>query len=341
MKSQRVLVIMHLDLVPPTDAKLTNESERLKKPWTTEYDVITQLKKSSHQVETLGVYSDLTVIRKAIDTFKPHIIFNLLEEFDGESIFDQNVVSYLELLRVPYTGCNPRGLILARDKALTKKLLSYHRIKTPKFSAYPKNKRFKPAKHLSYPLIVKCLSEEASLGIGKVSIVHNEDKLKERLDYIHKKLAVDAIAEEFIKGREFFVGILGNFRLEALPVWELRFESVDKPENELYSRQAKWNENYRKRRGIKSVRADLSKDLELKIQKVAKKTYRALELNGYARIDLRVDENDNVFVIEANPNPNVAFDDEFAESSSYKKNYHYGELLDKILRLGLNWFDGS
>ena len=339
MKNQRVLVLIHTDLVPPADLILKDE-DRLKTPWTTEYDVISHLKKSGHQVAIVGVYSDLTVIRKNIEEFKPHIVFNLLEEFDGESLFDQNVVSYLELMRIPYTGCNPRGLILARDKALTKKILSYHRLKSPKFAAFPKNKRFKAPKNLTYPLIVKCLSEEASLGIGKVSIVHSEEKLKERLTYIHEKFTVDAIAEEFIKGREFFVGVLGNYRLEVLPVWELRFDNVEKPENELYSRQAKWNEAYRKRRGIKSGHAKLDEALEKRIKEMAKKTYRALGLNGYARIDMRVNDQGEVYVIEANPNPNIAKDDEFAESSYLHKKYKYQALLDRLLKLGMNWFDG-
>jgi D-alanine-D-alanine ligase len=332
---------MHSDLVPPENAKLENDKERLQTPWTTEYDVLKSLKKAGHQVETIGVYSDLKVIRTAIEDFRPNIIFNLLEEFDGDSVFDQNVVSYLELMKVPYTGSNPRGLILARDKGLTKKILTYHRIKTPKFMSFPKNKRYKTPKELTYPLIVKCLSEEASLGISKVSIVNSEDKLKERINYIHTKFEVDAIAEEFIKGREFFVGVMGNYRLETLPVWELKFNKVENAGNELYSRQAKWNEAYRKRRGIESSKADLTPELEKRIQTIAKKTYKALSLNGYARIDMRMDEQENIFIIEANPNPNIAMDDEFAESSYVNKKYTYPKLLNKILRLGRNWFDGK
>ena len=137
MKSKRILVLMHKELVPPEDAILKNE-DRLTTAWTTEYDVIQCLKKMGHTVLPLGVYSDLLKIRNAVDEFKPHIIFNLLEEFDGESVFDSHVVSYLELLRIPYTGCNPRGLMISRDKALAKKILSFHRIKSPKFFVFPK-----------------------------------------------------------------------------------------------------------------------------------------------------------------------------------------------------------
>lgn len=337
MKRKRILVLMHRDLVPAEGAKL-KEEDRLETPWTTEYDVITTLKKMKHDVLALGVYSDLMVIRKTIEEFKPHIIYNLLEEFDGESLFDSHVVSYLELLRIPYTGCNPRGLMMARDKALAKKILSFHRIKSPKFFVLPKNKSYsRLPKYLKFPLIVKCLSEEASLGLSKASIVHNEEKLKERIKYIHTKIGVDAIVEEFVPGREFYVGVLGNYRMEVLPVWEVFYNKADKPEAEFYSRAAKWNEKYRQRKGIESGKAKISPELEKKIQDVAKKTYKALELNGYARIDVRMDENENVYVIEANPNPNIAWDDEFAESAAYKRSWKYSEILQKIITLGLSW----
>jgi len=340
VKKKRILVLMHRDLVPPPEAKL-KEEERLTTPWTTEYDIMINLKKMGHDVQALGVYSDLTKIRNAIDEFKPHLVFNLLEEFDGESLFDSHVVSYLELLRIPYTGCNPRGLMIARDKALAKKILSYHRLKSPKFAVYPRNKPFKSIpKNLSFPLIVKCLSEEASLGLSKASVVQNEEKLKERIDYIHQKIGVDAIIEEFVSGREFYVGIMGNYRLEMLPVWEVFYKKADKPEAEFYSRSAKWNEKYRQRKGIESGKAEITPELEKKIQDIARKTYKALELNGYARIDVRMDDKENIFIIEANPNPNIAWDDEFAESAAFKKSkkpLKYSEVLHKILNLGLSW----
>jgi len=181
------------------------------------------------------------------------------------------------------------------------------------------------------------LSEEASLGLSKASVVHNEEKLKERIGYIHKKIGVDAIVEEFVPGREFYVGVIGNYRLELLPVWEVFYNKAENPEKEFYSRSAKWNEKYRQRKGIESGKAKLSKDLELKIQSVAKKTYKALGLNGYARIDVRMDEDENVYVIEANPNPNIAWDDEFAESAEHRKSWKYSEVLQKIISLGISW----
>ncbi|GAB4408695.1 MAG: D-alanine--D-alanine ligase [Bacteriovoracaceae bacterium] len=333
MKISRVLVLVHRDLVPPENTN-PKDVDRETTEWLTEFDVIYALKKTGHEVKVLGVYSDLIIIKNAIDEFKPHIVFNLLEEFDGEVLFDQNVVSYLELLRVPYTGCNPRGLMLCRDKALSKKIVMYHRIKSPRFYLGPKSRRVKRPKHLEFPLIVKCNTEEASLAISQASIVHNEEKLNERLDFINSKIGVDAIIEEFIEGRELYVGILGNYRLQALPVWEIVYDNADKPEKEIYSRNAKWNKRYRERKGVGTKKAELSKEDEFKIQEQCKRIYRALGLNGYARIDLRISQDGTVYFLEANPNPNIAYDDEFALSAAHI-NISYNDLLDRILNLGL------
>lgn len=341
-KKYRVLVLIHTDLVPPDEAIQGAELKKLDReahPWATEYDVIRALHGLKHDVKTLGVYSDLKVIRETVEEFKPHIVFNLLEEFDGETLFDSHVVAYLELLRLPYTGCNPRGLMLARDKSLSKKVLSYHRIATPKFLLYPKSKKpekIKLPKNITFPLIVKCLTEEASLGLAQASIVHNEEKLIERVKHIHQKFSVDVIVEEFVEGREFYVGVMGNHRLQPLPVWELLFSKADNPEKELYSRQAKWNQKYRLRKGIKTQKAKLTESEEKAVQQLAKKTYKALGLNGYARIDLRMDANGKIFVIEANPNPNIAKDDEFAMSSKHT-GQKYKATIQKILQLAKSW----
>lgn len=326
---------MHKDLVPPDDVD-PKKLDPFTTTYLTEADVIYTLKSLGHEVKAIGIISDLVPLKEAIEVFKPHIVFNLLEEFDGEAVFDQNVVSYLELLRVPYTGNNPRGLIFARDKALTKKILTYHRIKTPKFHVFPKNKKTKRPSQLNFPLIVKCLDEEASLGISQASVVHNDEKLQERVTFINKKWGVDAIAEQFVEGREFYVGVIGNYQLKVLPVWELEFNKSEEPGKELYSQRAKFNENYRKKKGITTKKAKIEPELEKKIVEVCKRTYKVLNLNGYARIDLRVDAKNRIYVIEANPNPDIASEDEFASSADYI-NLKYPELLEKILSLGIAW----
>lgn len=331
----KVLLLVHPSLIPPENVKKADIDPEFTE-WITEYDVLTTLRNNGHDVEILGIDENLGPIRTKIYEFKPDIVFNLLEEFQGEAIFDQNVVSYLELLGMPYTGSNPKGLIIGRDKALSKKILSFHKIHTPKFQVFPKNIPRRKVTIQSYPLIVKCLTEEASLGISQASIVHNEEKLKERVKFIHEKYRTDAIAEQFIEGREFFVGVLGNYALEALPVWELKFEQVENPEKEFYSSNAKFNDEYRKRKGISTGKANISDELELEMQKVAKKTYRTLGLSGYARMDMRVDSHGKIYILEVNPNPDISEADDFAQSAK-KHGYSYGELLDKLIKLGYKW----
>lgn len=335
-KKLRIIVLLHSSLIPPEES-YKDKIEREKVPWVTEYDVIKNLRQMGHDVLPLGVYENLSVIREAVTEFEPHIVYNLLEEFDGESVYDQNVVSYLELLKLPYTGCNPRGLILARDKALAKKILSYHKIKSPKFAVFPRNKSKKKPSQLKFPLIVKCLFEEASYGIARASIVNSDEQLYERVKYINQKLKVDAIAEEFIAGREMYVGVYGNYQIETLPVWELLFEEAINPGKEIYSSQAKFNKEYRKRKGIRTKKAKLDEATEKRIQKIAKKTYRSLNLNGYARIDIRMDESGEIYVLEANPNPDIAKDDEFALSAKHQ-GMSYHSILAKILSLSFSWF---
>ncbi len=321
--------------MPPEGVKLTR-AQREKCQFKTEYDVVTTLRKSGHEVICLGVYDELAVLKKCLEEFKPNLVFNLLEEFNGNTLFDSHVVSFLELMKIPYTGSNPRGLMLARDKALAKKIMSYHRLKTPKFWVYPKNKKPKLKKSMEFPLIVKCLWEEASYGIAKGSVVSTEAKLLERIKYIHETLDTDALVEQFVEGRELYVGIYGNDRPSALPVWELQFKNVQEPEKEIYSANAKFNEDYRKRKGITTGLAKLTEEEATRIQNICKRTYKCLGLSGYARIDLRYTDQQEVMILEANPNPDISFDDEFALSAE-AAGKSYTDLLEKIMTLGLSW----
>lgn len=336
MKKLKVLILIHPNFMPPDKIGTSIKSSLEFKPWITEHCISTIIKKMNHEVLILGVQSDLLKIRNSINEFQPNIVFNLLEEFHHEAVFDQNVVSYLELLKIPYTGCNPRGLMLSRDKGLSKKILFYHRIPIPKFFVFPKNKKKKISKNLEYPLIVKCLNEEASLGLSKASVVYNEEKLTKRIKYIHESFQADAIAEEFIEGEEYYVGVIGNYRIKALPVRKLIFSKAKTPSKEFYSSRAKFNIEYRKKHGISTQAADLSKELENKIQTYAKRVYKVLGLNGYARVDFRVSSQGKAYVLEVNPNPDISKYDDFALSAE-KDGISYKNLIQKILNLGQNW----
>ncbi len=331
----RVLALVHRHLIPPDI--LPEGTDLVSAPWRTEYDVISTLRGLGHDVQPLGVHDDLGDIRRASTEWKPHIAFNLLEGFDDVTIFDQNVVSHLELLKLSYTGCNPRGLLLARDKSLSKKLLAYHRIAVPEFEVFRIGRPIRRPKRLAFPLIVKSLTQEASIGISQASVVDTDEKLKERVEFIHASIGTAAIVERYIEGRELYVGILGNQALQALPVWELFFTNMPADAKRIATDRVKWSVKYQKKYGIESGPArDLPEAIADRIQHVCKRAYRALELSGYARIDLRLDEAGNVWLLEANPNPQIAKGEDFAASAE-KVGIAYDSLLQRILNLGLRW----
>lgn len=334
-KKMRVLVLVHEDLVPPES--LDGYSEKEIQEWKSEYDVVSTLKEMGHEVRPLGVWDDLGKIRKEVAEWQPHIAFNLLEEFHGVSIYDQHLVSYLELLRQPYTGCNPRGLMLAHDKALSKQILSYHRIPTPKFAVYPLKRAVKPTKRLNYPLVVKSVSEEASLGISQASIVTNDEKLKDRVQFVHDHVQSDALVEEYIEGRELYVGIVGNSRLQTFPIWELEFKKADDRVPLIATAKVKWDYEYQQKLGVETNAAkDLPDSVANAIIRQCIRTYRALFLTGYARIDLRLAADGKAYVLEANPNPNLSYGEDFAESGEVA-GLSYESLLHRIMTLGRSY----
>ena len=333
MKRHRILVLMHPEMVPPDTLRgFTQDEINL---WKTEYDVVTTLKDLGHEVVPVGVQDELLPVGQAVRDLKPHVVFNLLEEFHGKATYDQHVVSYLELLRMPYTGCNPRGLVLARGKALSKKLLAYHRIRVPAFAVYPIGRKVRRSTRLAFPLIVKSLIEHASLGIARASVVDSDDKLAERVAFVHEHIGTDAIAEQYIEGRELYVGVLGNERLQVLPTWELTFEGIPDDAPRIATAKVKHDPAYQARRGIFQGPAEnIPAALEMHITRVCKRIYRILELSGYARIDFRLTEAGELYFLEANPNPEIAQSEEFASAADYA-GIEYPELLQKIVNLGM------
>jgi D-alanine-D-alanine ligase len=291
-------------------------------------------------VHELGVKDDLAGIRQANDEFKPHIAFNLLEAFHEIGTFDQNVVSYLELIRLPYTGCNPRGMLLARDKALSKKLLHYHRIPVPDFAVIRRGHKPRLPKRMGFPLIVKSLTQEASIGISQASVVDDESKLGERVQFIHDSIGTDAIVETYVDGRELYCGIIGNDRLQVFPVFEMFFENMPKAQHRIATERVKWNAKYQDKMGIMTGSPeDLDDAVMARIQHISRRTYKVLELSGYARIDLRLDADGRVHVLEANPNPQIARGEDFARSAEVA-DLTYPKLLQRILQIGLQWEPG-
>jgi D-alanine-D-alanine ligase len=333
MKRLRVLVMMDESLVPPASVEGMSAAEIA--PFKTEYDVLTTLSAMGHEVRHVGVKTDLDVLASAIREFRPQVCFNLVEDFDGIPSRDQHVVSYLELIDQPYTGSNPRGLTLARDKALSKKVLSYHDINVPLFAEFPIGRPVRPPQSLPFPLLVKSLSEEGSVGIAQASVVYDSEQLIERIAFLHQKHNTDAIAEQYIEGRELYLSVLGNRKLQTFPVWELCLENLPPDAARIATAKVKWDEAYRDRHGIVSRAATgLSKSVEDRIVELGKEIYRTLDMSGYARIDLRLTPDDQIYLLEANPNPQIARGEDFADSAA-AAGLDYESLLQKILGLGL------
>jgi D-alanine-D-alanine ligase len=330
----RILVLLSQELMPPDS--IPEGVEKEKQPWRTEYDVISTLKAMDHDVYPVGLRSDLAVISNAREEHKPQIAFNLLEDFEGQALYDQHVVSYLELLKQPYTGCNPRGLTIAHDKALTKKILSYHRIPVPGFAVFPMGQKVVRPRRLKFPLFVKSVVEEGSVGISQASVVSDDEKLAERVDFIHRQTNSHAIAEQYIEGREIYVGVIGNRKLQTYTPWELMITNLPEGSLNIATGRLKWNPAYQKKVGLVTKPADLSPELQRKILLLSKRIYRHLCLSGYARLDYRMTNEGEFYLLEANPNPQIALNEDFADSAAHC-NISYAQLLHKIMTLGLSY----
>jgi D-alanine-D-alanine ligase len=334
MKKLRILVLVREGLVPPET--LEGYSQEEIDEWKVEFDVVGTLREMGHEVRAIGVYDDLGPIRQTIRKWSPHIHFMLLEEFHGVAMYDYAIVSYLELMRQHYTGCNPIGMLLSRDKALAKRILAHHRISTPQFAIFPIRSRVRRPKKLTFPLLVKSAAEDASWGIAQASIVWDDAELAERVKFVHESRHSDALVEQFIEGRELYVGVVGNVRLQSFPVWEMTFGNMP-DDAHIATAKVKFDARYQKKHGIETGPAkDLSPQLQVSIDKLCKRVYRALNMTGYARMDLRLRPDGSVFVLEANANPNLAYGEDFAESAE-TAGVSYEALLQRILQLGLRY----
>lgn len=331
----RVMVLVRDGHVPPDSLEGVDEKEL--DAWKAEFDVCDTLRHLGHDVHPVGVYDDLSPIRKALKELEPDITFMMLEEFHGVVTYDFAVISYLELMQQPYTGCNPRGLLLSKDKALSKKLLTYHRIPTPRFAVFPLRRKIHRPKKLTFPLFVKSVIEDASFGIAQASIVHTDEALRERVNFVHEKTNDDAIVEQYIDGRELYVGVMGNQRLITCPPWEMSFGKMPDDVARIATRHVKWNRKYQEKHGIDTHAAkDLDAATEERISRLCKRVYRALNMSGYARMDLRMTPTGEIYVLEANANPNIEYGEDFAESAE-TIGIDYEGLLQRILNLGMSY----
>jgi len=333
---KRLKVLVLFDGVQPTpiDADLSEEMKT--EEWETEANVMAALGELGHVAEHLAIFDDLDLVRQKMESFQPDVLFNLVEQFKNNPGFDQNIVSLLEMQGVPFTGCGSTGLTLCKHKGISKKILGHHGIPTPNFVVIPRGQRIGGPRQLKFPILVKPVKEEASYGISRASLVQNDEQFRDRVAFIHEKYKSDVIAEEYIDGRELYVSIMGNARLQVFPIRELIFREVPPNEPRIATYKAKWDEKYRKRWGLDGqFPENLGSALVKEIETTCKDIYRLLTIDGYARIDLRLTADNKAFFIEANPNPHLAADEDFAQSA-LKAGLKYPHLIQAIIRLGMN-----
>src|SRR5213078_2241999 len=332
---KKLKVLALFDAIRPTTIDQDLSKEMKTEDWKTEANVLGALGTLGYTAEHLAIFDDLDLLRQKLETFAPDVLFNLVEQFKNNPGFDQNIVSFLEMQSLPFTGCGSTGLTLCKHKGISKKILGYHRIHVPNFVVIPRGQRIARPRQLKFPILVKPVKEEASYGISQSSFVETEEQLRERVAFIHEKRDADVIAEEYIAGRELYVGLMGNLRLTIFPIRELIFREVPPDEPKIATYRAKWDEEYRKRWGLRNKFAvGLEPALVARIEETSKRIYRLLTIDGYARIDLRLTPANEVYFIEANPNPILANDEDFALSAD-KAGLPYPQLIDRIVRQGM------
>jgi D-alanine-D-alanine ligase len=329
-KKIKITALVDIAEIPPEDPDFLAAQDKQ----TTEYHVIDALRILGHRVSVLGSMGDIEETIVKLKEQEPDLVFNLTEHLGGDRKFDKNIAALLEMMEIPFTGAGSTGLLLSRDKRLCKQLLSLHKIRVPTFVSLPYNKNIRRPKTLDFPLVVKPALEDSSEGISNASIVWKEETLKERVKFVHERWKQPAIAEEYIEGQELYVSILGNKKLCVLPIRECFFNPEDNKGPCLATYRVKWNAKYREKWDIKFGFAELEAPLIKKIERLCKKVYKVLQLRDYGRIDIRLRPDKKIFILEANPNPDLAYGEEIAESAD-KCGISYENLIKRIVNTAL------
>ena len=331
-----ITVLVDGSTVPPNDPQFAVTPEIP----TTEHYVAGALRELGHQVSVLPVKEDVGEVVAALIRERPELVFNLTEHFGGDRRFDKNIAAILEILNIPFTGSGAMGLMLCRDKRLCKQLLSLHRIRVPGFVSLPLNRPIHVPRTVRYPLVVKPAFEDSSEGISNASLVANEEALGERVRFVHEGWQQAAIAEEYIEGRELYVGVLGNQKLQVLPIRECLFNSQTNGGPHMATYRVKFNAQYRKKWKITFGFAELEPAMVKAVERLCKKAYRVLQIRDYGRIDLRLTPENKLVVLEANPNPDIADAEELADAAA-KSGISYVELIAHVLHLALQRYKGT
>ncbi len=296
--------------------------------------VVEALREGGHRPSVLGVHGDLRKLIAGITRRKSDLVFNLMEMFGDNVRGDVGVVGVLDLLGVPYTGGGPGECYLQEDKGLTKKLLAFDGILYPDFAIFSQTAGLETGGKLRMPLFVKPLRADASIGIDAGALVHDAQQMMERVLMIQQKLKDAALVEEYIEGREFYVGVLGNSEPTAFPPVEIDFSAMPDGMPHVLDGKAKWAENSAEYKGTKAILPELPDELRARLQKVALDAYRALLVRDYGRIDLRLTAAGEIYVIEVNASCYLEKGGEFATSGA-AAGIEYPALVGKIADLAL------
>lgn len=332
----KVLVLFDLHRSPQPDEKFSPTVLRKEEEKPTEADVLVALGRLGHETDTLAVFDNVTAIVDKIRDFGPDVVFNLTESFHAQRAHEPNIPALLELLKVRYTGAGPDALMLCKDKSLAKKLLAYHRVRVARFVVSQKSRPLRRLKRFVYPAFVKPAGEESSDGIAQASFARDEGEALERVRFLHERFEGDVMVEEYIEGRELYVGVMGHKRLTVFPPRELFFGELPDDAPKFATSKAKWDDTYRKKWGIRNgPAAPLPEGVERKLDQIARTVYRVLKIRGLGRIDTRLTPAGEVIVIEANPNPSLAREDDFAQSAAAAQ-LEYDALIQKILDAALS-----
>jgi D-alanine-D-alanine ligase len=296
--------------------------------------VAAALRAGGHKVSVLGVHADLAKLRRGLLRRKPALVFNLMETFGTNELGAADVAGFLDLLGVPYTGGGPGEIYIQEDKALTKKLLAFDGIRYPEFAVFSPDADLETGGHLRLPLFVKPLRMDASIGIDARSLVHSTREMMERVSFIHQKVHDAALVEEYIEGREFYVGVLGNLEPQAFPPVEMDFSGLPEGAPRVLDSKAKWDRKSPEYKGTRAVLAEVSGEVRARMQKVALDAYRALRVRDYGRVDLRLTEAGEVYVIEVNASCYLERSGEFATAAA-AAGLDYTPLINRIADLAL------
>lgn len=298
-----------------------------------EFHVMQALRDLGHSARAISFGPDILQTQKELLDAAPELVFNLTEHAGGDRRGDADVAGLLDLLRVPYTGTGPAGMVLCRDKATCKRVLGYHRIRVPAFCLLAPGHPSAP-RAMRYPAIVKPLYEDGSDGISLSSLIREPAELANRVKMIHERMKQPAIAEEYVEGRELYVSVIGNGTPRVLPPRELRFGNPEGRGPHIATARVKWDEEYRKKWNISYGPAELDAPLARRIASLSRRIYELLQIRDYGRIDLRLTPGGDLVFLEANPNPDLSSDGDLGESAR-ADGLPYGQLIDRIVHFAL------